>query len=204
MPLRLSSSLSFFDIPVHKAHITLLQSVIQILAPARLLFCKSPVSMWYFFGCLYGCKIMNIQWNTYNVHCPWYNINVAQYMRSLFNMSLLNRRLWWQGRRSCANQKTHSDAESRGWTEQRSLYPEDLVSQIHQIHGLRTLLKKENTVICELWQSDDLDTTGDSLEEGETLACSSNLVLQAQIQKIFKENCKFEGLYFETAWSAGT
>ena len=129
------------------------------------------------------------------IQCPWYNINVAQYIRSLFNMSLLNRRLWWQGRRSCANQKTHSDAESRGWTEQRSLYPEDLVSQIHQIHGLRTLLKKENTVICELWQSDDLDTTGDSLEEGETLACSSNLVQQAQIQKIFKENCKFERLY---------
>ena len=138
------------------------------------------------------------------IQSQWHNINVAQSMRSLFNVSPLNRRLWWQGRRSCANQKIHSDAESRGWTEQRSLYPEDLVSQIHQIHGLRTLLKKENTLTCELWQSDDLDTTGDSLEEGETLACSSNLVLQAQIQKIFKENCKFERLYFETPWSAGT
>ena len=192
-----------FQCTRHKAHITLLQSVIQILAPARLLFCKSPVSMWYFFGSLYGRKMMNIQWNTYNVHgitLMWRNT----WGPCLTNMSLLNRRLWWQGRRSCANQKTHSDAESRGWTEQRSLYPEDLVSQIHQIHGLRTLLKKENTVICELWQADDLDTTGDSLEERETLACSSNLVQQAQIQKIFKENCKFQWLYFETAWSAGT
>ena len=196
---------------MHKAHITLLQSVIQILAQACLLFCKSPVSMWYSFSNQTFLVVdMAVEWYEdpacgqfmKYIQSPWHNINVAQSMRSLFNVSPLNRRLWWQGRRSCANQKTHSDAESRGWTEQRSLNPEDLVSQIYQIHGLRTLLKKENTLTCELWQSDDLDTTGDSLEEGETLACSSNLVQQTQIQKIFKENCKFERLYFETPWSA--
>ena len=120
-----------FQCTMHKAHITLLQSVIQILAPACLLFCKSPVSMWYSFSNQTFLVVdMAVEWYEEPacgqfmkyIQSQWHNINVAQSMRSLFNVSPLNRRLWWQGRRSCANQKTHSDAESRGWTEQRSVY----------------------------------------------------------------------------------